>query len=178
MRSCSPTLFGVLAALSLAGGCSPDPVSPPPTERSPEGATILTHRNNEAVLERFLTGPRTLIGDSLAKVTTRRTDVVRAVGERDVRKGANGKVVELHQVPNEHSNGMLVIYLPVEKVLYTADVTVLNPNPVQLSVLRAVAGAVDRLKLDYNTWMPAHPPNPDRPLTKADVVATLGAGTK
>jgi glyoxylase-like metal-dependent hydrolase (beta-lactamase superfamily II) len=143
-----------------------------------EGATILTHRNNEAVLERFLAGPRTLIGDSLAKVTTRRTDVVRAVGERDVRKGANGKVVELHHVPNEHSNGMLVIYLPVEKVLYTADVTVLNPNPVQLSVLKAVVGVVDRLKLDYNTWMPAHPPNPDRPLTKADVVATLGTGTK
>ena len=138
-----------------------------------EGATILTHRNNEAVLERFLSGPRTLIGDSLAKVTTRRTDVVRAVGERDVRKGANGKVVELHQVPNEHSNGMLVIYLPVEKVLYTADITVLNPNPVQLSVLKAVVGVVDRLKLDYNTWMPAHPPNPDRPLTKADVVAAL-----
>ncbi len=144
-----------------------------------EGATILTHRNNEAVLERLLSGPRTLIGDSLAKVTTRRTDVVRAVGERDVRKGANGKVVELHQVPNEHSNGMLVVYLPVEKVLYTADITVVNPNPVQLSVLKAVAGVVDRLKLDYNTWMPAHPPNPDRPLTKADVVAAVGsAGTK
>ena len=96
----------------------------------------------------------------------------------DVRKGANGKVVELHQVPNEHSNGMLVVYLPVEKVLYTADVTVLNPNPVQLSVLKSVVGVVDRLKLDYNSWMPAHPPNPDRPLTKADVVAALAVGTK
>jgi hypothetical protein len=42
MRSCSPTLFGVLAALSLATGCSPDPVSPPATERSSQGATILT----------------------------------------------------------------------------------------------------------------------------------------
>jgi hypothetical protein len=71
-----------------------------------------------------------------------------------------------------------VIYLPVEKVLYTADVTVLNPNPVQLSVLKAVVGVVDRLKLDYNTWMPAHPPNPDRPLTKADVVAAVAVGTK
>ena len=33
-----------------------------------EGATILTHRNNEQVLERLLSGPRTLIGDSLSKV--------------------------------------------------------------------------------------------------------------
>jgi glyoxylase-like metal-dependent hydrolase (beta-lactamase superfamily II) len=144
-----------------------------------KGATILTHRNNEPVLERFLSGPRTLIGDSLAKMTTRRTDVVRALGERDVRKGTNGKVVELHHVPNEHSNGMLVVYLPVEKVLYTADVTVVNPNPVQLSVLKAVVGLVDRLKLDYHTWMPSHPPNPDRPLTRADVMSAVGsAGTK
>ena len=61
-----------------------------------EGATILTHRNNEPVLERLLAGPRTLTGDSLSKVTNRRTNVVEGVGDRDVRKGTNGKVVELH----------------------------------------------------------------------------------
>ena len=42
MRSSSPTLLGVLAALSLTAGCSPDPISPPASERSPAGATILT----------------------------------------------------------------------------------------------------------------------------------------
>jgi len=141
-----------------------------------EGATILTHRNNEPVLERLLSGPRTLVGDSLAKVATRRTDVVRAVGDRDVRKGTNGKVVELHHVPNEHSNGLLVVYLPAEKALWTADITALNPNPAQLGVLKSAVAAIDRLKLDYNAWLPAHPPNPDRPLTKADVMAAVGAG--
>ena len=143
-----------------------------------EGATILTHRNNEPVLERLLSGPRTLTGDSLSKVTTRRSDVVRAVGNRDIRKGTNGKLVELHHVPNEHSNGMLAIYLPAEKVLWTADITVVNPNPAQLGVLKSAVAAIDRLKLDYNTWLPAHPPNPDRPLTKADVIAAVGAGSK
>jgi len=38
---------------------------------------------------------RTLLGDSLSKVTTRRTNVVQGVGDREVRKGSNGKVVEL-----------------------------------------------------------------------------------
>jgi hypothetical protein len=42
MRSSSPTLLGVLAALSLTAGCSPDPVSPPAGERSPAAAAILT----------------------------------------------------------------------------------------------------------------------------------------
>jgi hypothetical protein len=42
MRSPSPTLLGVLAAFSLTAGCSPDPVSPPASERSSAGAAILT----------------------------------------------------------------------------------------------------------------------------------------
>ena len=142
-----------------------------------EGATILTHRNNEAVLERLLAGPRTLTGDSLSKVTNRRKDVVQAVGDRDIRKGNNGKVVELHRIPNEHSDGMLAVYLPAEKVLWSADITVVNPNPGQLGVLRSAVDAIEKLKLDYNGWIPAHPPNPDRPLTKTDVMAAVKTST-
>jgi glyoxylase-like metal-dependent hydrolase (beta-lactamase superfamily II) len=138
-----------------------------------EGATILTHRNNEEVLERLLSGPRTLTGDSLSKVAKRRTDVVQGVGDRDVRRGTNGKVVELHHIPNEHSDGMFAIYLPAEKALYTADITVVNPNPGQLGTVKSMVQALDTLKLDFNTFIPAHPPNPDRPLTRADVTAAV-----
>ena len=94
-----------------------------------EGATILTHRNNEEVLERLLAGPRTLPADSLSKVTNRRTNVVEGVGDRDVRKGTNGKVVELHRIPNEHSDGMLAVYLPAEKVLWTCGHHHREPEP-------------------------------------------------
>jgi len=142
-----------------------------------EGATIITHNNNEPVLERLLAGPRTLTGDSLSKVTNRRTNVVTGVGDRDVRRGTNGKVVELHRIPNEHSDGMLAVYLPAEKVLWSADVSAVNPNPNQLGVLKSTVSAVDRLKLDYNGWIQAHPPTPDKPLTKADVMAAVKAGT-
>jgi glyoxylase-like metal-dependent hydrolase (beta-lactamase superfamily II) len=138
-----------------------------------EGATILTHRNNEAVLERLLSGSRSLLGDSLSKVTNKRANVVEGVGSRDVRKGTNGKIVELHHIPNEHSDGMLAVLLPAEKVLWTADITVVNPNPLQLSTLKAAVSALNRLKLDYDAWIPAHPPNPDKPLTKADVMAAV-----
>ena len=141
-----------------------------------EGATILTHRNNEPVLERLLSGPRTLIGDSLAKVSNRRTNVVMAVGDRDVRKGANGKVVELHLLPNEHSDGLLAVYLPAEKALWTADISIVNPTPAQAGVVKSAVAALDRLKLDYQAWIPAHPPNPDRPLTRADVLAAAQTG--
>ena len=136
-----------------------------------EGATILTHNNNEVVLERLLSGPRTLVTDSLAKVAKRRSNVVQGVGDRDVRKGTNGKIVELHRIPTEHSDGLLAVYLPAEKALWTADITVVNPTPVQLPVVRAAVDAINRLKLDFNSWIPAHPPMPDKPLTRADVLA-------
>lgn len=142
-----------------------------------EGATILSHRNNERVLERLLSGPRTLIGDSLSKVSNRRTNVVEGVGDRDVRKGTNGRVVELHHIPNEHSDGLVAVYLPAEKLLWTADISIVNPTPAQLGVVKSAVDALNRLKLDYNTWLPAHPPNPDRPLTKADVLAAAGTGS-
>jgi len=141
-----------------------------------EGATILTHNNNEKVLEQLLSGPRTLTGDSLSKVTNRRTNVVQGVGDRDVRKGNNGKVVELVRIPNEHSDGMLAVFLPAEKVVWSADITAVNPNPGQLATVRAANETLTKLNLDYSSWIQAHPPNPDKPLTKADVVAA--AGTK
>ena len=139
-----------------------------------EGATILTHTNNEVVLERLLAGPRTLMGDSLSKVANRRTNVVTGVGDRDVRKGTNGKIVELHRIPNEHSDGMLVVYLPAEKALWSADITAVMPNPAQLGVTRAMVETLNKLKIDYNAFIPAHPPNPDKPLTRADVTAAVG----
>ena len=126
------------------------------------------------MLERLLSGPRTLTGDSLSKVTSRRTNVVEGVGDRDVRKGSNGKIVELHHIPNEHSDGMLAVYLPAEKALWSADITVVNPNPGQLGTVKSAVQAINRLKLDFNTWIPAHPPNPDKPLTRADVMAAVG----
>ena len=100
------------------------------------------------------------------------------MGDRDVRKGTNGKVVELVLIPNEHSNGLLAVYLPAEKALYTADISVVNPTPVQLGVVKAAVDAVNRLKLDFDAWIPAHPPNPDKPLSRADVLAAAGVGSQ
>jgi hypothetical protein len=38
-------------------------------------------------------------------------------------------------------------------------------------VVKSAVDALNKLKLDFNAWIPAHPPNPDRPLTRADVMA-------
>jgi flavorubredoxin len=110
----------------------------------------------------------------LAWAAVRRKDVVTGVGDRDVRKGSNGKIVELIRVPNEHSDGMLVVYLPAEKTLWTADITAVNPNPAQLGVVKSTVETINKLKLDFNAFIPAHPPNPDKPLTRADLMSAAG----
>jgi glyoxylase-like metal-dependent hydrolase (beta-lactamase superfamily II) len=128
------------------------------------------------MLERLLSAPRTLGGDSLSKTPGRRPNV-EGIGDRRMLKGRNGKTLELHHVPNQHSDGMLVVHLPAEKVLWSADITVTNPNPNQLEVLRSLVQTIDRLQLDFETFIPAHPPNPERALTKADVRDAVKTGT-
>ena len=54
---------------------------------SPKAQRSSAHRNTEPALERFLSGPRTLMGDSLSKVTNRRKDVVTPVGDHEIRRG-------------------------------------------------------------------------------------------
>ena len=67
---------------------------------------------------------------------------------------------------------MLAVYLPAEKVLWYGGHHGRESQPrLSWALSRSAVQTFNRLKLDYNTWIPAHPPNPDRPLTRADVMA-------
>jgi glyoxylase-like metal-dependent hydrolase (beta-lactamase superfamily II) len=139
-----------------------------------EGATIITHENNEEFLEKALNSPRTLVGDTLAK--SPRKASIDGVGDKKVLKGGSN-VIELYHVRGlEHSDGMLVAYIPKQKILLSADFNFPAPNappaPVNPSFV-SLQQNVDRLKLDYDAFIPVHAPNPDRPLTKADVQALM-----
>jgi len=98
------------------------------------------------------------------------------------RAGTN--VIELHHVRGlEHSDGMLIAYLPNQKILFSADFNLpaqnAPPAPVNPSFV-TLQQNVDRLKLEYDAFIPVHAPNPDRPITRADIQALLKgtAGTK
>jgi glyoxylase-like metal-dependent hydrolase (beta-lactamase superfamily II) len=139
-----------------------------------EGATILTHENNEEFLEKALNSPRTMVADTLAKAP-RKADI-EGVGDKKVLKGGSN-VIELYHVRGlEHSDGMLLAYLPNQKILFSADFNPPAPNappgPVNPSFV-TLQQNVDRLKLEYDAFIPVHAPNPDRPLTRADIQALL-----
>jgi hypothetical protein len=78
-----------------------------------------------------------------------------------------------------HADGMLIGYLPREKIVVYADMfnlpTAANPvpNPPVVGTQIFVEN-LERLGLDYESVVSVHAPNPDRPITRRDILASLG----
>jgi len=140
-----------------------------------EGATIITHENNDDYLKKALSAPRTLVGDQLAK--SNKKPKVEGVGEKRILKD-DTHTIELHHVTGlAHSDGMLIAYLPKEKVLFSGDFNIPAQGQPVSPAIGTLVQNVDRLKLDFDRHVLVHAPNPDRPLTKADLLE-LAKGTK
>src|SRR5262245_56080915 len=84
-----------------------------------EGATIITQKNNVTFFERALNTPRTLMTDTLAKNPKKAT--VEGVDEKKVYSDGTRTVEMYHIYPAPHSNGLMVAYIPKEKVLFQGD---------------------------------------------------------
>jgi glyoxylase-like metal-dependent hydrolase (beta-lactamase superfamily II) len=140
-----------------------------------EGITIITHENNKSFLEKLLNNPRTLAGDSLAK-SKRQAKIESARDRRVLRDDTH--MIELHHIKNlEHSDGMLVAYLPKERLLFTGDFNVPAQGQAVSPSIATLVQNVERLKLDFEGHVLVHAPTPDRPMTKADLLA-LAKGTQ
>ena len=72
---------------------------------------------------------------------------------------------------------MLVGYLPKEKILFTADFNIPAQGQPVSPAIGVLVQNVDRLKLDFDRHVLVHAPNPDRPLTRADLLS-LAKGTQ
>jgi len=138
-----------------------------------EGATILTSRNNEEFLEKALNTPRTLLdpmNDPLAK--TPRPAVVEGMGDKKVFADEIGRV-EFYSVPGApHSNGLMIAYLPKEKVLFQGDFSLPTmPGEVANDHVKALGPVLAKLNLDYNRYINVH--TSAAPQTKAEVEKAL-----
>jgi glyoxylase-like metal-dependent hydrolase (beta-lactamase superfamily II) len=136
-----------------------------------DGAIVLTDDNSKYFVEQALLSPRTLVGDTLAR--SKKKPKVESVVEKMVLQDET-RTVELHHVAGlEHSDAMLIAYLPKEKILFTAD---FNPPPAGQPVSPSIATLVqniERLQLDFDRHVMVHAPNPDRPMTKGDLLALV-----
>jgi glyoxylase-like metal-dependent hydrolase (beta-lactamase superfamily II) len=142
-----------------------------------EGATILTHQLNKAYLERILSVPHTLNPDKAQQLGKK--PVVEAVGDKKVLTDGT-HTVELHHLKSfGHHDGMLIAYLPKEKVLLEADgynpqpVTATAPNPPSPYTL-SLLDNIRRLKLDVQRIVPVHYPADNRVVTMAELTKWVG----
>jgi len=135
-----------------------------------EGATIITQRNNEAFFEKALNTPRTLLDDPLAK--TPRKARIEAVAEKKVYSDG-ARTVEMHHVsPAPHSNGLMIAYIPKEKIVFQGDFSLPAPGQPGNDHVKALVPVLEKLNLDFDRYINVH--TSATPQTKAELWKAVG----
>jgi glyoxylase-like metal-dependent hydrolase (beta-lactamase superfamily II) len=145
-----------------------------------EGATVITHEINKPYYQKIWGTPHTLSPDKLAKAPKKPT--FKTVGEKLVLTDGT-HTVELYHLTNfGHHDGMLVAYLPKEKILLEADAfnppaQVLTQTPATISpYTQSLAANLERLKLDVQRIIPVHLPADNRKVTMTELMKAIGKG--
>jgi glyoxylase-like metal-dependent hydrolase (beta-lactamase superfamily II) len=136
-----------------------------------EGATIITQANNEKFLERALNTPRTLLDDTLSKSPKKAK--VEPVRQKKVYSDGTRVVEMYHIYPTPHSNGLLVAYIPKEKILFQGDFSLPAPGQPTNDHVKALVPALEKLNVvDFERYINVHATA--EPQTKADLWKAVG----
>jgi glyoxylase-like metal-dependent hydrolase (beta-lactamase superfamily II) len=129
------------------------------------GATIVTHESNIPFLQLGLSTPRTLLGEETL------SPQFEAAGELKVLEDPSMRL-ELRHIPNGHTDGMLLAYLPAQKILFQADFTLPQAGAAPNPFVVGLAEYVRDTALDFDRYLAVHAAAV--PQTKADLLATIG----
>jgi len=135
-----------------------------------EGATIVTQRNNQAFFEKALNTPRTLLNDTLAR--NPRKARVEAVSEKKIYSDGTRTVEMYHVAPVPHSNGLMIAYIPREKILFQGDFSLPAAGQPANDHVKALVPILERLKLDFDRYINVH--TSAAPQTRADLWKAVG----
>jgi glyoxylase-like metal-dependent hydrolase (beta-lactamase superfamily II) len=138
-----------------------------------EGATVITHEVNKPYYEKIWGNPHTLNPDRQAREPKK--PAFETMTEKKVLTDGN-HIIELHHLQGSgHNQGLLVAYLPKERILVEADA--FNPPadknaPVARPLSPYNLNLVDnmkRLKLDVQRIIPIHYPADNRVVDIAEL---------
>ena len=76
-------------------------------------------------------------------------------------------------LPVPHSNGLIIAYIPKEKVLFQGDFSV-NPGEPANDHVKALVPILEKLNLDFDRYINVHASA--APQTKADVWKAMAMG--
>jgi glyoxylase-like metal-dependent hydrolase (beta-lactamase superfamily II) len=146
-----------------------------------EGATVVTHEINKPYYQKVWANSHSLSPDKLSQNPKKPTFMT--VKDKLVLTDGN-HVIELYHLQNfGHNDGMLVAYLPKEKVLLEADG--FNPPPQTLTQKPATISPytaslednIERLKLDVARIIPVHYPADNRNVATKELLTAVGKGS-
>jgi glyoxylase-like metal-dependent hydrolase (beta-lactamase superfamily II) len=143
-----------------------------------EGATVVTHEMNKPYYEKVWANPHTLSPDRLAMHPRKAT--FKTMTDKLVLSGGDHTVELYHMTDFGHNDGMLMAYLPKEKILLEADAFNPPPQPITQTPAvispynQALATNIDRLKLDIQRIIPVHYPADNRVATTAELMKAVG----
>lgn len=129
-----------------------------------EGATLVTHINNVAFLDMALNTPRTLLGEDPLNA-----EVMGVEGVGIFEDGTNR--LELHSVPNLHTDGMLVAVLPAQGVMFEADFTLPQSGAVANPFVKTLARYVVENDVQFDRYLAVHAANVAQ--SRVDLVSTI-----
>jgi len=124
-----------------------------------EGAAIVTHQMNRAFYERMFQEPRVVSGDKLSQ--NPREAVFETLTDRHTLTDGARTLEIYHIQGNGHNDGILMAYLPRERLLIEADVFTPPPAdappPANVSVYtRNLDENIQRLRLNVERILPIH----------------------
>ncbi|HEY2842504.1 MAG TPA: MBL fold metallo-hydrolase [Bryobacteraceae bacterium] len=143
-----------------------------------EGITIVTPEVNKNFLLTSLSAPRTLAPDSMSK-SGKKPVIEGFKGDKRVFQDAT-RTFEVYVIKGlPHADGLVIGYLPKEKILVYADMFNLPPanDPIPNPPVTGTMVFLDniaRLNLTPDRVMSIHSLNPDRLTTVAEMKASLG----
>jgi glyoxylase-like metal-dependent hydrolase (beta-lactamase superfamily II) len=143
-----------------------------------EGATIVTYQANKAYYEKILTAPHTLNPDRESEAKKKVS--IETMTDKKVLTDGN-RVIELYRLQgSNHNDGLIVAYLPKEKILVEADAfnppaqpNTAPPSPPSANNINLMEN-IERLKLDVVTIIPIHYPADSRRVEMAELTKAVG----
>jgi glyoxylase-like metal-dependent hydrolase (beta-lactamase superfamily II) len=131
-----------------------------------EGVTLITHAGNKSFYEEIAQRKFTMTPDMLSKSPKAPTIV--GVTDKYELKDAT-RTVEIYPIPNPHSETMLIVYFPAERLLVEADLytppappaanappPAANAPPPAFPFAPSVAQTVQKLGLHPDRILPIH----------------------
>jgi glyoxylase-like metal-dependent hydrolase (beta-lactamase superfamily II) len=143
-----------------------------------EGVIVVTHRINKPYYEKIWANPHTIAPDKLSR--NPKKPKFETVDDKKIITDGNHTIELYHQHDFGHNDGMLIVYLPKEKVLLEADgftppaqpltrtPAVVNPFHVNLEE------NIERLHLDVQRIIPVHYPADNRKVMPAELLMAVG----